>query len=139
MKFGINVDSQGPGGLLKLICLRISQELKRKFSEVVLSEVDGLAIGFMSTSVFETGLRIYKRRVKRNYNLKLITFGTVEHFNCLIEMGVELPDALVIEANTEEAMRIYIKSVLLEIVPKLLKGFPEVDQLRVAQIFQTIK
>jgi hypothetical protein len=138
MIFGINVHTQGPSGLLKSTCQKISRELERKFSELVLSEVDGLFIGFLSTSVFEAGLKIYKRRIKRNYDMKLITLGTVEHYNCLVDMEVELPDALVIEANTDEAMRIYIKAVLLDIVPKLLKGQPDTDQKRVAQVFETI-
>ena len=138
LQFGIYVHTQGPGGLLKSVCNEMSRELKTKFLNVVLSKIDCLVIGFHSISSFEAGFKVYKRRVKRNYDLKIFTRGTVEHYNCLIEIEIELPDALVIEANTEEAMRTYIKKTLLEIAPKLMKGFPDEDLKQVNQVFETV-
>ena len=103
-----------------------------------MSEIDGLFIGLLSTSIFEAGFKVYKRRVKRDYNLKIITKGTVEHYNCLVDIDIELPDALVIEANTEPAMRTYIKKTLLEISPKLMKGFADEELKMVIQVFETL-
>lgn len=126
MYFGIYVHTQGPGGLLKTVCNEISSELEKKFAPRVLSEADGLFVDFFSTSAFEVGLRVIKKRTKRNYTMKLIGGGTI-YYACLVEIYVELPDAVVIETNTAKGMRAYIKTVLMEVAPKLLKGFPIED------------
>ena len=119
MDFGIYVHTQGPSGLLKMVGDEISSELTKKFEQVVLTEADGLFVSFFSTSMFEVGLRVIKKRTRRHYTMKLIGGGTI-FYACNVAVDLELPDAVVIETNTVEGMRTYIKNVLLEIAPKLL-------------------
>jgi hypothetical protein len=138
LTFGIYVHTQGPGGLLKSMCNEVSLELEARFLVLVLSEIDGLFINFFQTSIFEAGTKVHKRRVKRNYDLKLIGKNTIEHYSCLIAIDIDLPDAVVIAANTEDAMRAYIKKTLLEIAPKLMKGFSDEELERVTQVFETL-
>jgi hypothetical protein len=78
--FGIYVHTQGPSPFREVAsCL--NRTVRAALQSLHLREIDGLYISFYSTSRFETGMRKLKRRVRRDYKLKLITGGAV-HYNC---------------------------------------------------------
>jgi hypothetical protein len=132
MIFGIYVHTQGPSSFRE-VAHALSRSLRPAFDGLRLSEVDGLFLGFHSTSRIESGVSPLKRKVRRDYTLKLITGGT-EHYDCLVELNSEVPDAEVIEATSESAMFEFVKSSIGKVLPVALRGFPPEDAQRVLSV-----
>ena len=126
MRFGVYVHTQGPSTLREVARL-FSQLVAQALEDVALSEVDGLFLGFQSFSSFYTGIKPGRRKLRRNYDLRLITGGT-EHYACSVELDSALPDGEVVEAATsEEAMFEFIRARVSQVLPAALHGFPASD------------
>ena len=131
MRFGIYVHETGStwldqtAGALHRIC---HEQLK----EVVLGDFDGLYISFRVASLCPGGFRILKRKVRRDYKMKLIT-GGANLFKCLIELDVELGDPdVVAAANTESSLFEFTQATVMRCLPIALKEF-EVHSLRAVE------
>jgi len=123
MEFGIYVHTQGPGGLLKECAKTLDSSLNGILNQSGFEEIDAIYLSFHSISSIQAGFRVCKLRVRRNYDMKLITGGKV-HYNCMIECDIDLPDYDVIEADSEHKMILYLKGVLIDVTPKLFHEFP---------------
>lgn len=125
MEFGIYVQNEGPGGLLKKCAKTLDASLN-----VILNQnqsgfeaIDAIYMGFDSASEFQSGFKVCMLRVRRNYDLKLITGGKV-HYNCMIECNIDLPECDIVEAHSEDKMISYLKGVLIKVAPRLFDKFP---------------
>ncbi|MDR7050139.1 hypothetical protein J2X54_002620 [Duganella sp. 3397] len=123
MEFGIYVHSQGPGGLLEECAKTLDASLNGILNQSGFEEIDAIYVSFQSVSRIQTGFRVCKLRVRRNYDMKLITGGRV-HYNCMIECDIDLADCDVIEADSEDKMISYLKGVLIKVAPRLFGEFP---------------
>ena len=90
------------------------------------TEIDGLVLSFQSVSSLQSGVKVGRRKVRRNYNLKLITGGT-EHYNCLVELDIKVSDGDVIEASSDSALFEFVRELVAEALPAALKGFSPDD------------
>jgi len=131
MRFGIYVHETGStwldqtAGTLHCIC---HEHLK----DAVLSDFDGLFISFRVASLCPGGFRMLKRKVRRDYKMKIIT-GGANLFKCLIELDVELSDSdLVAAADTEDSLFEFTKRTVIRCLPIALKEFEE-HSLRVVE------
>jgi hypothetical protein len=89
-------------------------------ADAELDEIDGLYISFFAVSHLNEGVRKLKKKVRRDYTMKIITGGS-QHFRCLIELDVEVADSeLVAAAGSESSLFSFVKSVVLRCLPMAL-------------------
>jgi hypothetical protein len=68
-----------------------------------------------------------KKKVRRDYTEKIITGGS-QHFNCVVELDVEVSDAdLVASAGAEASLFNFVQDIVLRCLPMALNGFPKED------------
>jgi hypothetical protein len=127
MYFGIYVHTQGPSPL-RDVARAFARLIGHALEGAVLSEIDGLFLGLQSVSSFQVGIKPGRRKVRRDYDLRLVTGGSV-HYACLVELdNILLADGEVIEAaRSEAALFEYVRNVVTEILPVALRGFGDQD------------
>jgi hypothetical protein len=130
MQFGVYVHNSG-STWLNQIAGSIAATASNELSDVRLSEVDGLFIGLNASAAVPTGIVASRRKVKRDYQLKLITGGT-EHYRCLIERDFKVSDAeLLAAADSERTLFVFVQQLLCRTVDMALQGFPETEIQRI--------
>jgi len=131
MEFGIYVHTQGPS-LFREVARELDQKVKGALEQTTLVEVDGLYLSFYSTSAFPKGVKRLKRRVRRNYTMKLITGGTAS-YKCLVEFDAEVADAELIDSSsTKRDLFEFVRSAVMHCLPIALAEFKG-DDLKLVQ------
>jgi hypothetical protein len=122
MRFGIYVHTAG-STWFDQTANALHRVASEQLKEVVLDDFDGLYISFEVASSCPDGFRVLKRRVRRDYELKLIT-GGAHFFKCMVELDVELGDPeVLVKAGTEASLFEFTQSAVIRCLPLALKGF----------------
>jgi hypothetical protein len=96
-------------------------------------EIDGLFISYQSVSSLSGGSDKPKRKIRRDYRLRLITGGT-EHYKCMVEYDALVLDAEVIAASaSERSLFEYVRSLTLSSLAPALAGLHPGDLARMQQ------
>ena len=124
MRFGLYAHVSG-STWLDSVAATLGSVVQERLSNVDLDDVDGLYISFLATNDFSRGVKKLKRKVRRNYTMKVITGGT-RYFRCLVELDAYVADAeLVAAADTEISLFEFVKATALRCLPL---AFPGVEQ-----------
>ena len=126
MNFGIYVHTQGPSPFRE-VARELGQSMERALRDITFEEIDGLFLSYQSVSNLMTGSKKLRRRVRRDYNLRLITGGT-EHYRCMVEYDALVADADTTEAGTSERTLFeFVRSLVLTSLPPALAGLHSGD------------
>ena len=123
MIFGLYVHTQTPS-FLDNTGRTLCERLAAVAANLTLSEIDGLFLGISSMAGLPSGLKTKRRKVKRDYTLRLPTRQS-EHYRYMVELDAYVAEAEVVAASVSEQMLFeYAKSCVLHMLPKALRGFP---------------
>jgi len=137
MKLRLYVHRQGPESQLGKVARKFDELINQELARYPEGEVDAIFVSFSSTSEFESGWKIRRKKIRRNFTRKLLTGGSI-HYRCAVEIEVDVADAEIISLQDSQNIALYIKDALIWLLPKVLKGLSVVDESMLGAVVSSI-